>query len=344
MPNMPVSSHITVIAVAPPVAEQPANQPAATDGALFASLLARQLAQDAVPLSPPIAEARAEGAQVTDDSGTVAGSVPSTTDPAAALPTLPLMPLVSATSQLAPTAGRQDNLPRTGTSKAERAGDAPASLPPVLPQVDAKPAKVADEPFLLPAGVNMAKDAVGARNLDSLDAPASRLAEATPQPLAAWHAQGVAPSRGEIMPAAAVQQPVGSPGWGGEFAQKVVWLNHQGQQFAQIQVTPPQLGPVEIHLSLGQDQANMTFVSPHAPVREAIEAALPRLREMLAESGIQLGNVEVASHSFGQGPRQDGEPGLHQGSHASVAPVLTPARATPAWRGAGREGLVDVFA
>lgn len=39
------------------------------------------------------------------------------------------------------------------------------------------------------------------------------------------------------------------------------------------------------------------FTSPHAAVREAIEQALPKLREMLADNGIMLGNATVSDQA-----------------------------------------------
>lgn len=101
-----------------------------------------------------------------------------------------------------------------------------------------------------------------------------------------------------------VDLPVGQPKWGGEFAQKIVWLTSQQQQVAEIHLNPAHLGPVDVMLSITQDQATAQFSSPHLAVREAIEQALPKLREMLAENGIQLGNVTVGADSFQQDSRQ----------------------------------------
>lgn len=101
-----------------------------------------------------------------------------------------------------------------------------------------------------------------------------------------------------------VNTPVGQPKWEGDFAQKVIWLTNQQNQVAEIRLNPAHLGPVEVMLSITQDQATAQFSSPHLAVREAIEAALPRLREMMAESGIQLGNVMVGADSFQQQNKQ----------------------------------------
>lgn len=101
-----------------------------------------------------------------------------------------------------------------------------------------------------------------------------------------------------------VDAPVGHAKWGGELAQKVVWMASQQSQVAEIHLNPAHLGPVEVMLSISQDQATAQFVSSHPAVRDAIQDALPRLREMLAESGIQLGNVTVGADSFQQENRQ----------------------------------------
>ncbi len=93
---------------------------------------------------------------------------------------------------------------------------------------------------------------------------------------------------------------VGQPKWGNDFAQKIVWLSNQQNQVAEIRLNPAHLGPVEVMLNVTSEQATAQFASPHAAVREAIEASLPRLREMLAENGIQLGNVMVGADSFQQ--------------------------------------------
>ncbi len=101
-----------------------------------------------------------------------------------------------------------------------------------------------------------------------------------------------------------VEAGIGQPKWGNEFAQKIVWMSNQQQQVAEIHLNPANLGPVEVMLSITQDQATAQFVSPHASVREAIQDALPRLKEMLADNGIQLGNVTVGAESFQQGNQQ----------------------------------------
>lgn len=102
-------------------------------------------------------------------------------------------------------------------------------------------------------------------------------------------------------------------------------MNNQQQQVAEIHLNPANLGPVEVTLSITQDQATAQFVSPHASVREAIQDALPRLKEMLADNGIQLGNVTVGAESFQQDPKQQqGYDSLKGSSNRAMSGTETP--------------------
>ena len=69
----------------------------------------------------------------------------------------------------------------------------------------------------------------------------------------------------------------------------------QQQQVAELSLNPPDLGPLQIVLTVDNDQASAMFVSNNADVRQALEAALPRLKEMMADSGISLGNTTISS-------------------------------------------------
>ena len=141
-----------------------------------------------------------------------------------------------------------------------------------------------------------------------------------------------------------IHTPFGAAGWGAELGQKVVWMINDKQQVAELRVNPPDLGPLDIKLTIDDHQTTAVFTSPHSAVREAVEAALPRLREVLAESGIMLGNASVTADS----PR-DGSAYTPQRPPASATaePIVDPLSAqnqrltTVPTRG---RGLVDLFA
>lgn len=93
---------------------------------------------------------------------------------------------------------------------------------------------------------------------------------------------------------------VGSKEWDKALGQQVVQLGKAGHQITELQLNPPGLGPLKVTLELNHDQMQVMFVSAHASVRAAVEAAVPQLRASLADSGISLGNTSVSSESQAQ--------------------------------------------
>ena len=97
-----------------------------------------------------------------------------------------------------------------------------------------------------------------------------------------------------------IQVPPQHPQWGQQVGDRLNWMIGQGLQQADIRLNPPELGSLEIRIKLQGDQASVQFTSPHAAVRDAIDSAMPRLREMLEHSGLNLADVNVSSQSAGQ--------------------------------------------
>ena len=92
-----------------------------------------------------------------------------------------------------------------------------------------------------------------------------------------------------------VQTTVGAHGWDGEVADKVVWMVGRHEQRAELVLYPPEMGRVEVSLSMRDGQTSAQFVSANPAVRDALEAALPRLRETLADAGVNLGQTQVGA-------------------------------------------------
>ncbi|MEW5058188.1 MAG: flagellar hook-length control protein FliK [Cycloclasticus sp.] len=99
--------------------------------------------------------------------------------------------------------------------------------------------------------------------------------------------------------------PVGHSRWGQDFNQRVQWAVNQSVSGAQIRINPQHMGPVEVKIQLQNEQLSISFTAQHGATREAIDAALPRLREMLSEQNVNLVDVDVSQHSFAeQGEKQ----------------------------------------
>lgn len=99
-----------------------------------------------------------------------------------------------------------------------------------------------------------------------------------------------------------VEAAVGSTAWGQEVGQKVVLMIGGKQQSLEMQLNPPQLGPLEVKLTLNQDQASVSFITAHGQVREALLQTVPKLGEMLADNGVMLANVQVDVGGSGRQP------------------------------------------
>lgn len=137
-----------------------------------------------------------------------------------------------------------------------------------------------------------------------------------------------------------VDTPIGAPGWREDIGQKVTWLIGRGEQRAELVLTPPHLGRVEVTVTVSNDQANALFVSANPAVRDALEQALPRLREVLADAGIALGQANVNAESS-QGKRDGEASPRHSGLAGPDAPGVTAPEAVWVRR---TVGLVDTFA
>lgn len=125
---------------------------------------------------------------------------------------------------------------------------------------------------------------------------ASVVSGEAPTPSAPFGAE----SAGKTQARHVVHEPVGDTRWGEVVAQRVSMMLGKQEQQVEMQLTPPNLGPMEVRLTLGQEQASVVFASQHAAVREALATAVPRLTALLADQGIQLVNVQVASDSLQQ--------------------------------------------
>lgn len=86
----------------------------------------------------------------------------------------------------------------------------------------------------------------------------------------------------------------GHPQWSEALAERAGWLAHQRIQSADMQLDPPELGPLQVKISMHQDQAVVSFVSANPQVRDLLDQNLVRLRELLQEQGIQLMDAGVS--------------------------------------------------
>ncbi|MGU7769768.1 flagellar hook-length control protein FliK [Burkholderia sp. MR1-5-21] len=144
---------------------------------------------------------------------------------------------------------------------------------------------------------------------------------------------------------------VGTADWTDALSQKVVFLSNAHQQSAELTLNPPDLGPLQVVLRVADNHAHALFVSQHAQVRDAVEAALPKLRDAMEAGGLGLGSATVSDGGFAsqqQNPQQTfaGGQAPRRGNAAPSggdAP-LDAAPSAAAGATVTRAGLVDTFA
>lgn len=157
-------------------------------------------------------------------------------------------------------------------------------------------------------------------------------------------------------PAVVPGQPVAinQNGWSEAVVDRVMWLSSQNLKSAEIQLDPQELGRLEVRIHMNQDQTQVTFASPNAGVRDALEGQMHRLRDMFNQQGMTQLDVNVSDQSLarswqgqqgGDGERRgggNGNGGLLGGSgdDETLAGV---SELRPAAAGVAR-GLVDYYA
>ena len=94
-----------------------------------------------------------------------------------------------------------------------------------------------------------------------------------------------------------IEVPVQQPGWGQAVGDRLLTMVNDKIQSAHIHLNPPELGPIEVRVNINNNQASVHFVSNHSAVRDAIEDAFPRLKDMFMQNGLSLTDANVSQHS-----------------------------------------------
>ncbi|KAB0317642.1 flagellar hook-length control protein FliK [Vibrio diabolicus] len=85
-----------------------------------------------------------------------------------------------------------------------------------------------------------------------------------------------------------------------QVAEKVQMMMSKNLKNLDIRLDPPELGRMQIRMTMNNDVANVHFTVNNPQARDIIEQTLPRLREMLAQQGMQLADSSVQQQNSGQ--------------------------------------------
>lgn len=141
------------------------------------------------------------------------------------------------------------------------------------------------------------KDLKSATSDTRVDDFANRLAALT---------QAATPKTANALP---VNQPIAmhQSGWTEEVVNRVMYLSSANLKAADIQLQPAELGRLDIRVNMVPDQqTQITFMSAHPSVREALDGQMHRLRDMFTQQGMGQVDVNVSDQSRGwQGQGQE---------------------------------------
>jgi len=152
------------------------------------------------------------------------------------------------------------------------------------------------------------KDLKSASSDTRVDDFANRLAALT---------QAATPKTANALP---VNQPIAmhQSGWTEEVVNRVMYLSSANLKAADIQLQPAELGRLDIRVNMVPDQqTQVTFMSAHPGVREALDGQVHRLRDMFAQQG--MGQVDVNVSDQSRGSQQGQEQARHSQSGKTSA-------------------------
>ncbi len=92
-----------------------------------------------------------------------------------------------------------------------------------------------------------------------------------------------------------------------QLAERVQMMMSKNLKNIDIRLDPPELGRMQIRMSMNGDLANVQITVSNPAARELIEQTMPRLREMLAQNGVALAETSVQQQQSGRGQAHQGE-------------------------------------
>jgi len=170
------------------------------------------------------------------------------------------------------------------------------------------------------------------------------LSESAPLPrsLPSSHATSLAASQA-VLPSAEAQSaalPLRSGQFSELLSQRVMWLSSQNLQSAQIELSPKELGTLEVRVALAAGGAEVQLGSQQAEVRSVLEGQLYRLQEMLENQGLPAPRLGIFDSSQAQQHKEQGG----RPSRAAKPTSALEAEESAVIQSVGQQTLIDYYA
>ncbi|WP_028117912.1 flagellar hook-length control protein FliK [Ferrimonas senticii] len=145
----------------------------------------------------------------------------------------------------------------------------------------------------------------------------------------------------------ALRQPLNAQQLAPELRDRLQMMVNSNNLTAEIRLDPPELGALQIRVQMNGDQANLQIITQQAQARELIDQALPRLREMLQQQGLSLGQTQVSQQSGGESRSHADQQQGHPAGASLIADGGDGDVSTGQWHsmaGRHRDGGIDYYA
>ncbi|QAX84058.1 flagellar hook-length control protein FliK [Pseudomonas sp. DTU12.3] len=278
-----------------------------------APVVAAPVAEAATPAKTETPAVAVLPGVVKDPAANADSEFDPSTDPLDALPVVRLAMEqgghISAASQAQPKASAAQTQADGELTSAQNFAAGMASMLDVQADKDST-SQGGDKAFsgLIDDGLKDLKTATSDTRVDDF---ANRLAALT---------QAATPKTANAVP---VNQPIAmhQSGWTEEVVNRVMYLSSANLKAADIQLQPAELGRLDIRVNMVPDQqTQVTFMSAHPSVREALDGQMHRLRDMFNQQGMGQVDVNVSDQSRGwQGQQGQEQAQQGQGGRTSAA-------------------------
>ena len=181
------------------------------------------------------------------------------------------------------------------------------------------------------------------RRADRLRLPARRAPTVAPRPwLRAANQPPVAISDAGSAGLAKIDAGINSPEFSQALADRVSYMAGNNLNGATLQVSPPQLGPIELRVSVENGHAQV-WLSSHSPATlDALQSSTAKLREMLSSQGFTQVSVDISQRSFQDRSAYPQNSQWTPASENDAAPALAAVSASASPRAA--LGVLDAYA
>lgn len=92
-----------------------------------------------------------------------------------------------------------------------------------------------------------------------------------------------------------------------QLSEKIRWMVNARNAMAEIRLDPPELGSMQVRVNVSGEAATVNFVVQSQHAKDALADTMPKLREMLQEQGISLGESTVQQDSRSQSNGDEGQ-------------------------------------